>query len=43
MTHLQLMPVAILACYCALFRCAWTQAPSRRTAPLYAGAPGALV
>jgi hypothetical protein len=42
-THLQLMPAAILVCYGALFRCAWTQGPAWRRVPLSAGATDALV
>jgi len=42
-THLQLMPAAILICYCALYRCAWVQGPARPAASVWTGAEGALV
>jgi hypothetical protein len=43
LTHVQLMPVAILICYCALLRCAWVQRPARPATPVWTGAQGALV
>lgn len=42
-THVQLMPLAILLCYCALFRCAWGEAPRRAAPAVGTGALGALV